>query len=90
MTATTAAYRPAATSSGPGLESLSIPLVLSCVVPVLLALAMGGWVRLLACIFAVGAGAALVADGLLGVPAAPAPCEPGREDGMAAGLERAS
>jgi len=89
MTATTAAYRPAASPSAPGLGSLSIPLVVSCVVPLLVALAVGGWIRLLACILAVAAGAGLVADGLLGVPVSPAPSEPWLEDGVT-DLERAS
>lgn len=89
MTATTAAYRPASPPSGTGLDSLSIPLVLSCVIPIVVGLVVGGWVRLLACILAVAAGAGLVADGLLGVPVSPAPSEPWRED-RAAELERAS
>ena len=89
MTAITAGRRSAALPSTPGLESLSIPLVVSCVVPLVLALAVGGWVRLVASIVAVAAGAGLVADGFLGEPAYPAPGEPWHED-QATELERAS
>ena len=80
MTATTAVYRPGAVSSGPGLAGLSIPLVLFSVIPILVAWAAGGWVRLMACIVAVGAASVLVADGFIGSVAVPAPEEPCEED----------
>ena len=57
-----------------------MPLVLFSVIPILVALAAGGWVRLAACILALGAVSALVADGFIGPVAVPAPEEPGEED----------
>ena len=89
MTATTVARRPESDLSRPALAGVSIPLMLFCVIPLLVALAVGGWVRLAASVLAVGAGAGLVADGFLGLPWGPVPGEP-VDEGCGAELERAS
>jgi hypothetical protein len=89
MTAPTALRRPAVSDRAQTFSHISFPLLVSCAVPILVALTSGGWLRLLASIASVGAGSALVADGVMGAPGLPAPYEPLSQD-SGPGLEAAS